>query len=65
MSPVSRRAALGTVAAAPAFLRAQSKSEPNLLLMPDQHRAYWMGCDGNQRAAGTQHEQPHWLAITV
>lgn len=34
--------------AAPAFLRALSKSKPNLLLlMSDQHRADWMGCDGN------------------
>ncbi|MBI5281254.1 MAG: arylsulfatase [Candidatus Solibacter usitatus] len=34
--------------AAPAFIRALSKSQPNLLLlMSDQHRADWMGCDGN------------------
>ncbi|HEY3440149.1 MAG TPA: arylsulfatase [Paludibaculum sp.] len=35
--------------AAPAFLRNLSKSKPNLLLlMSDQHRADWMGCDGNR-----------------
>ena len=34
--------------AAPAFLSALSSSKPNLLLlMADQHRADWMGCDGN------------------
>ncbi|MBI5084390.1 MAG: arylsulfatase [Acidobacteria bacterium] len=34
--------------AAPAFIRSLSKSKPNLLLlMSDQHRADWMGCDGN------------------
>lgn len=39
-------------AAAPAFLRAQSKSNPHLLLlMSDQHRADWMGCDGNRAVA--------------
>ena len=35
-------------AVAPAFVRALSKSKPNLLLMmSDQHRADWMGCDGH------------------
>lgn len=35
--------------AAPAFLRTLSKSKPNLLLlMSDQHRADWVGCDGNR-----------------
>ncbi len=35
-------------ATAPAALRAFAKSKPNLLLlMADQHRADWMGCDGN------------------
>lgn len=39
--------------AAPAFLQALSKSKPNLLLlMTDQHRADWLGCDGN-RAVNT------------
>ena len=34
---------------APALLRAASRSKPNLLLlMADQHRADWMGCDGNR-----------------
>lgn len=34
--------------AAPAFIRTLSQSKPNLLLlMADQHRPDWMGCDGN------------------
>lgn len=34
---------------APALLRALARSKPNLLLlMADQHRADWMGCDGNR-----------------
>lgn len=42
---ISRR----TLFAAPAYLRALSTSKPHLLmLMSDQHRADWMGCDGNK-----------------
>ncbi|MBI4892705.1 MAG: arylsulfatase [Acidobacteria bacterium] len=37
-------------AAAPAFLRSLSQSKPNLLLlMSDQHRADWLGSDGNSQ----------------
>ncbi|MBN9659748.1 MAG: arylsulfatase [Acidobacteria bacterium] len=37
-----------TLLTAPAFLQGLSRSRPNLLLlMSDQHRADWMGCDGN------------------
>ena len=49
MGQLTRRAALTLAGAAPAFLRAQSGSKPPLLLlMADQHRADWMGCDGNR-----------------
>src|SRR5689334_15594874 len=53
MAPMTRRSVIGAALGAPALLRAQSKSRPNLLLlMADQHRADWMGCDGN-RAVST------------
>lgn len=49
MTHMTRRTLLGAAIGAPAFIRAQSRSKPNLLLlMADQHRADWMGCDGNR-----------------
>ena len=46
---VTRRTVLKSFGAAPAFLRAQSRSKPNLLLlMADQHRADCLGADGNR-----------------
>jgi arylsulfatase len=46
---MTRRTFSSAMLGAPAILRALSKSKPNLLLlMSDQHRADWMGCDGNR-----------------
>lgn len=46
---MTRRTFSAALAGAPALLRAASKSKPNLLLlMADQHRGDWMGCDGNR-----------------
>ncbi|MFN3321867.1 MAG: sulfatase [Bryobacteraceae bacterium] len=46
---LTRREALGTLAAAP--LRSQSRPRPNFVfLIADDHAAYVMGCDGNRMA---------------
>lgn len=46
---MTRRNFVAATAGAPAFVRAMAVSKPNLLLlMADQHRPDWMGCDGNR-----------------
>lgn len=46
---MTRRGYATAFGTAPAFLRALATSRPNLLLlMADQHRGDWMGCDGNK-----------------
>jgi len=49
MRPVSRRAILGSAAAA--LARPQTRREPNFLfILADDHAGYVLGCDGNRAA---------------
>lgn len=51
MTPITRRSALGTLAAAAKAQTARPRRKPNFLfLIGDDHAAYAMGCDGNKLA---------------